>query len=52
MLPELDGLTATELQAVLESFSPAAESLPHVEKGLLDDLQPQELERVLRSLEG
>jgi hypothetical protein len=52
MLPELDGLTATELQAVLESFSPAAESLPHVETGLLDDLQPQELERVLRSLEG
>jgi hypothetical protein len=51
-LPELDNLTATELEAVLESLSPPAEALPHVETGSLDDLQPQELERVLRALES
>ncbi len=51
-LPELDNLTATELEAVLESLSLPAEALPHVETGSLDDLQPQELERVLRVLES
>jgi hypothetical protein len=52
VLQELDGLTATELQSLLESFSPAVEALPHVESAPLGELKPQELERVLRSLEG
>ena len=52
VLQELDGLTATELQSLLESFSPAVEALPHVEIAPLGELKPQELERVLRSLEG
>jgi hypothetical protein len=51
-LEELDGLTADELQTLLESFSPAVEALPHLESAPLDDLKPQELERMLRSLEG
>jgi len=52
MLEELDELTATELESVLESFSPAVEALPHLERSSIDDLKPQELEQVLRSLEG
>ena len=52
VLQELDGLTALELQSLLESFSPAVEALPHVESAPLGELKPQELERVLRSLEG
>jgi hypothetical protein len=52
MLEELDELTAPELESVLESFSPAVEALPHLERSPIGDLKPQELERVLRSLEG
>ena len=52
VLQELDGLTAAELQSLLESFSPAVEALPHLESTPLGELKPQELERVLRSLEG
>ena len=52
VLQELDGLTADELQSLLESFSPAVEALPHLESAPLDNLNPQELERMLRSLEG
>ena len=52
VLQELDGLTAPELQSLLESFSPAVEALPHLESAPFGELKPQELERVLRSLEG
>jgi hypothetical protein len=52
MLEELDELTAPELESVLESFSPAVEALPHLERSPIGDLKPQELEQVLRSLEG
>ena len=45
-------LTPAELESVLESFSPAVEALPHLERSPIGDLKPQELERVLRSLEG
>ena len=52
LLPELDRLTSTELEAVLDAFEPAVEALPHVDGAALNELEPQELERVLRSLGG
>ena len=50
-LPELDDLTAAELEAVLETIPPPADSAIHVEVAPIDELNAQELERVLRTLE-
>ncbi|HEV8358242.1 MAG TPA: hypothetical protein VGQ17_15930 [Gemmatimonadales bacterium] len=52
LLTELDRLTSSELEAVLDGFEAPAEALPHVDGAALDQLKPQELERVLRSLGG
>ena len=51
VLHELDGLTNSELEAVLESIPISADSAIHVESATIDELSPQDLERVLRSLE-
>ena len=50
-LPELDDLSTAELEAVLESIPLPADSALHVEAAPIDELNAQELERVLRSLE-
>ncbi len=50
-LPELEELSAAELQNVLEAIEPAVQGTPIIEPGL-GDLNVQELERVLGSLEG
>ena len=52
VLNELDDLTPTELESVLEALPSAAEAVPHVETVPFSDLEPKDLERVLRSLEG
>jgi hypothetical protein len=52
VLNELDDLTPLELESVLEALPTAAEAVPHVETAPFGDLEPQDLERVLRSLEG
>lgn len=52
VLQELDDLTASELELLLETLSPAAEAAPHVEVAPLGDLDAKALKRVLRSLEG
>ena len=52
VLNELDDLTPSELESVLEALPPAAEAVPHLESVPFGDLEPQDLERVLRSLEG
>lgn len=52
VLNELDDLTPSELESVLEALPSAAEAVPHVESAPFGDLEPKDLERVLRSLEG
>lgn len=52
VLNELDDLTPSELESVLEAFPPAADAVPHVESAPFGDLEPKDLERMLRSLEG
>jgi len=52
VLNELDDLTPSELESVLEALPPAAEAVPHLETVPFGDLEPQDLERMLRSLEG
>jgi hypothetical protein len=52
VLNELDDLTPSELESVLEALPPAADAVPHVESAPFGDLEPKDLERMLRSLEG
>jgi hypothetical protein len=52
VLNELDDLTPAELESVLVALPPAADAVPHVESEPFGDLEPQDLERMLRSLEG
>ena len=51
VLPELDGLSAPQLEEVLQSIPPAAETLDHVEMAPLTVLNASDLERMLRSME-
>ena len=51
VLHELDGLSAPELEEVLQSIPPATEALDHVEMAPLSDLDANDLERMLRSME-
>jgi hypothetical protein len=51
ILPELDGLSAPQLEEVLRSIPPAAESLDHVDMAPLSALNAGDLERMLRSME-
>jgi hypothetical protein len=50
-IPELDDLTAAELEAVLETIPLPVDSSVHVEAAPMDELNAQELLRVLRTLE-
>ena len=52
VLHELDDLTASELQLLLESLPPAADAAAHPEGASFDELDAKSLERLLRSLEG
>jgi len=52
VLNELDDLTPAELESVLEGLPTAAEAVPHVESVPFGDLEANDLERMLRSLEG
>jgi hypothetical protein len=51
VLHELDGLTAAELETVLDAMPPAAGAASHVDLLPLDDLDTGALERVLQSME-
>lgn len=51
VLHELDHLTATQLEQVLESMPPAAGSAEVVEEVPFTDVTVQDLERVLQSME-
>jgi hypothetical protein len=51
VLYQLDGLSAPELEEVLRSIPPATEALDHVELAPFGDLDANDLERVLRSME-
>lgn len=51
VLHELDGLTAAELEVVLETIPPAANEAVHVESAAIDDLSASDLERMLHSME-
>jgi hypothetical protein len=51
ILPELDGLSAPQLEEVLRSIPPAAEALDHVDMAPLGALNAGDLERMLRSME-
>lgn len=51
VLYELDGLSEPQLEEVLESIPPAGEALDHLEMASLDDLDADDLERVLQSME-
>jgi len=51
VLHELDGLTAAELEAVLETIPPAADEAVHVESAPIGDLSAKNLERMLHSME-
>ena len=51
LVPELDSLETTELMLVLDSFDPAAPASV-MEVPFIDDLERQELERVLQAWEG
>jgi len=51
VLPELDGLSAPELEEVLQSIPPSSEALEHVDMAPLTDLDASALERMLRSME-
>lgn len=53
LLSELDGLTAAELELVLDAVDPVvSEASLAPDSVRLGDLTPSELERILRSLEG
>ncbi|HEV8612881.1 MAG TPA: hypothetical protein VGQ73_05170 [Gemmatimonadales bacterium] len=52
VLHELDDLNSAELEALLESLPPAATAAAHPDPASLDQLDPKDLERLLRSLEG
>jgi len=52
VLHELDGLTVSELQVLLETLPPAADAAAHPEPASFDELDAKSLERLLRSLEG
>ena len=52
VLTELDDLSATELETLLESLLPAASSSTHPEGTSYDELDNRSLELLLRSLEG
>jgi len=51
VLHELDGLTAAELEVVLETIPPAANEAIHVESAAIGDLSASDLERMLQSME-
>ena len=51
VLHELDGLTSSELEAVLETIPPPANAAVHVEASPLGELNAHDLERVLQSME-
>lgn len=51
VLHELDGLTVSQLEDVLQSMPPASDALDHVEMAPLTDLSASDLERMLRSME-
>jgi hypothetical protein len=51
VLHELDGLGEPELEAVLESIPLAAGAVFHPELAPLDELNVNDLERLLRSME-
>jgi hypothetical protein len=51
VLHELDGLGEPELEAVLESIPLAAGAVFHPEPAPLDELNVNDLERLLRSME-
>lgn len=51
VLHELDGLDEPELEAVLESIPVAAGAMSHLEPAPFVDLNVNDLERVLRSME-
>jgi len=51
ILHELDGLSAPQLEDVLQSIPPATEALGHVEGAPLGELSATDLERMLRSME-
>ena len=52
VLHELDDLTTTELEAVLETLAPATAVTPHPESPWLEGLDAKALQQLLRSLEG
>ncbi len=52
ILHELDELTASELEAIFDAIPPAAANETHVESAPFGELDTNDLERVLRSLEG
>ncbi|HTL06569.1 MAG TPA: hypothetical protein VL241_12540 [Gemmatimonadales bacterium] len=52
VLHELDDLSASELQLLLESMPASAAAPAHPDPGSLDELDTKNLERLLRSLEG
>ena len=51
ILHELDGLSAPQLEEVLQSIPPATAALEHVEMAPLSNLDANDLERMLRSME-
>jgi len=52
VLHELDDLSASELQLLLESMPASAAAPAHPDPAPLDELDTKSLERLLRSLEG
>ena len=52
VLHELDDLSVSELEAVLESLPATAGATAHPEPASLENLDAKSLERLLRSLEG
>jgi len=52
VLHELDDLTVSELQVLLETLPPAADAATHPDPASFDQLDAKSLARLLRSLEG
>jgi len=52
VLHELDDLTVSELEVLLETLPPAAGDAAHPDPASVEELDAQSLERLLRSLEG
>lgn len=52
VLHELDDLTVSELEVLLETLPPAAGDAAHPDPASVEELDAKSLERLLRSLEG